>query len=235
MIQLTHYIASGRFRDTYVHPQDSAKIVKVSPPITNRINDIGLYKSVPARSYLWSRPTLSAHEREIAGIKYLEDNGVDRSPFFTQYFGQVVTDKGVGIVCERIENYYYASDKTLADYLVRYGRLEDPQLEIVVARYFEFLFDMDIYCTGGGPENIALVRDENGCLAVKIFDIKFYENKHFSAPIMGRMHHGHSKIQRRLKRQKELIFHTSWAARAPETFKKRTPYPGDLEHITATL
>jgi len=203
MLNLSTKISSGRFRDIYLHPMDENKLVKIlssdsatpeetNTPFSNLINKFHTIK-------------ISALERELAGIDLINEKGLIDSPYFTQYFGKTKTNYGTGIIVERIDNFYFHDSKTVYDYLCKHKTITNPNLKAALKSYFNFLIANKIYCAGGAPENIAIIKTNENKLGVKAFDVKVYPPKNIWARIQGV-----SKSLRRIKKQYSLIIETDW-------------------------
>ena len=95
MIELTEdlYIAKGAERECYVHPQDDTKVVKIqfNNNINRNQNDLDIYYY----NYLKTK-----------NISYLH---------IAKYYGTIETNKGIGLIFDRIIDYNGSLSKSFED------------------------------------------------------------------------------------------------------------------------
>jgi len=121
MLHLKKIISSGRFRDVYIHPDDEYKLVKVAAinveehSAQNRSYAQRSRRALKAK--LLTNYGLNSHQREMQGVELLRQKKLDEHPYFTSYHGEVMTDKGVGLIVERLTDFYFDEMKTVLDFL----------------------------------------------------------------------------------------------------------------------
>ncbi|MBX2806301.1 MAG: PhoP regulatory network YrbL family protein [Hyphomicrobiales bacterium] len=181
ILQVERPIASGRYRRVYIHPHDDSKLIKVewetergraNKPLSELTKIRRAFRSMLSSNYM-----LTGHDREMLGIAELRRKQLSDNPFFVKFYGEVQTNIGRGLIFQRITNFPEGKIYKLSDYLEENNQIKDINLKNSIASYFDLLFKNSLYIYGGEKENIGIIRDEYGKLAVKIFDFKLYTRK----------------------------------------------------------
>jgi hypothetical protein len=125
------FLANGGERSVYIHPRDSSKVVKVIFTQEKHNNQNKL-------DYVYA--------------KYLTKKQVDFS-HISKCYGWIKTNKGKGLVFERIENFDKTPIKTFA-YYCKYKLLKKEQRLELIHDLKEYLFNNNILFVDASLSNV---------------------------------------------------------------------------------
>ena len=141
------FIGKGNERICFLHPKDPKKVIKVK---YNNIN--GRNQNIIEYRY----------------YNHLKKNKVDFS-HIAKFYGSVNTDKGEGLVFERIENYDNTSVLTLAD-AIKEKILEYHEVKALLNELYLNIKDNQIVFTDIGFDNIVCRKNEDKSWSLVIID-----------------------------------------------------------------
>lgn len=114
MIKLSHLkpFAGGCKRNCYFHPDDENKVIKIIPP--DKAPEVLHSQKLWIRRLFHSPESLDANRTEREKFEKLQKklgNLKQKIPYLVEFFGEVETDLGKGLVFEAIKN----SDGTVSE------------------------------------------------------------------------------------------------------------------------
>jgi len=141
------FLGKGGERSSYIHPEDDTKIIKVlfSQKDHNYQNELDYYY-----------------------YSYLNKKNIQFSQI-TQCFGWINTNKGKGLVFERVENYDKSPIRTLS-YYSKYNLIDEKVDSLLVEELKDFLFKNDILFVDASLSNIFCKKIEKDKYKLIIFD-----------------------------------------------------------------
>ena len=141
------FLGKGGERSAYIHPKDNNKIIKI-------LSKEGKHNNQNELDYRYS--------------KYLTQQNI---PFthITKCFGWVDTNKGVGLVFERIKNFDNSDIKTLS-YYTKYTILDENDGIQLLKELKQYLFENNILFIDASLSNVFCQKVEKDKFKFIIFD-----------------------------------------------------------------
>ncbi|PHR70380.1 MAG: hypothetical protein COA66_12405 [Arcobacter sp.] len=146
-INRSHYLGKGGERECYVHPNDNTKVIKIM--------------------YLKGKHNFQ-NELEEEYYKFLDKKNVDFS-HITKCFSWIETNKGKGLVFERIENYDKTRIETLS-YYSKYTILDENVGKELLAELKDYVFKNSILFVDVSLSNIFCQKISKNKYRLIIFD-----------------------------------------------------------------
>jgi len=141
------FLAKGGERSTYLHPEDDTKVIKIlfSERRHNHQNEL---------DYIYSN--------------YLHNKGVDFT-HITKCFGWINTNKGKGLIFERIKNYDNSTIRTLS-YYSKFNMFDKERDFKLIQELKDYLFKYDILFVDASLSNIFCQKISKDKYKLIIFD-----------------------------------------------------------------
>jgi hypothetical protein len=167
ILQRQKLFSSGFYRDTYIHPYDAKKILKIARRQTDQTRKgvLGLQR----------RKANDPNQLELNMWQELEAKGHDKSGYFSRVYGWIDTDIGRALCVERLN-----SDANFPPLFLKSLDLHKAQglnqeikhfIQSSIDEFFEYVIMHSIFSCAWRLENIAICR-QNGKLVLKTFDTK---------------------------------------------------------------
>lgn len=147
ILDKSNFLGKGGERECYIHPNDDKKVIKVLhlKEKHNRQNEL-----------------------EFEYYKYLEKNISDFSQI-TKCFGWIETNKGRGLVCQRIENYDNSKIRTLSHYS-KYNLLDEKEGLTLINELKEYLLKNSILFVDASLSNVFCQKVSKDSFKLIVFD-----------------------------------------------------------------
>lgn len=143
----TLFLARGGERDIYMHPNDNSKIIKI------------IFRD---------KKHNNQNELDFQYMNYLEKNNIPLL-HIPKCFGWVNTNKGLGLVFERVENYDKSQIFTLSHY-TKYNIIKDDVVKLLIDELKEYLFSNDILFVDASLSNVFCQKVSSSKYKLIIFD-----------------------------------------------------------------
>ncbi len=142
-----YFLGKGGERDSYIHPNDDKKIIKVlhSKKKHNRQNEL-----------------------EFEYYKYLERN-LNNFSHITKCFGWIETNKGRGLIYQRVQNYDNSTIRTLSHYS-KYNLLDEEIGLTLINDLKEYLFENSILFVDASLSNVFCQKVSKNKFKLIVFD-----------------------------------------------------------------
>jgi len=159
--------SSGYHRDSYLHPHDTGKILKITRRQPQQVREgiFGLRRGV----------AIDPNQLEYDMWQKLKANGHDKSGYFSQVYGWLDTDIGRALCVERLVSDLDFPPIVLKTLNANKSKQLDQELKQFILssidEFFEYVVNHTIYSCAWRLENIAICR-QNGQFVLKSFDTK---------------------------------------------------------------
>lgn len=148
-LQLSHkeYLAKGGEREIYIHPFDTTKVIKI-------IFSKGKHNNQNKLDYEY--------------FQYLKTKTIDYS-HIAKCYDFVETNKGIGLICERIVNFDNSEIRTLS-HCAKYRLLDEKILLNLISELKNYLVDNNILFVDASLANVFCQKVKHNTYKLIIFD-----------------------------------------------------------------